>query len=350
MTGISVIICCYNSAARLPATLRHIAAQRTAGFEWEVVVVDNSSTDGTTEVACQEWQRYGLAVPFRVVPESRPGLVFAREKGLASIRYELILFCDDDNWLDENYISTACALMQDETIGVLGGLSLPVADVALPAWFDTFGYAYACGPQADQDGNVSADRLFIAGAGMVTRRKIYRQLADSHFTSQLTGRTGADLSSGEDTEFSIVAALLGYRLVYSSQLVLQHYMDAKRLKWAYFLKLAKGHAQSGYKIDLYKQLYRKGEINPSWFAYFQSSSNVRDSIYLLRRALRWWGMSARKSQLRVGDVAAVEAFTNVEIWKMHLRFRREYPIFVADLNDLGRRLRYYQVIASTATT
>ena len=348
--GISVIICCYNSAARLPATLEHMAAQQTAGFEWEVVVVDNNSTDGTTEVAYREWQRHGLAVPLRVVPEPRPGLVFAREKGLASIRHELILFCDDDNWLDKNYIGTAHALMQDETIGVLGGLSLPVADVALPAWFAAFGYAYACGPQAEQDGDVSADRLFIAGAGMVTRRKIYRQLADLHFASQLTGRTGADLSSGEDTEFSIVAALLGYRLVYSSRLVLQHYMDAKRLTWAYFLKLAKGHAQSGYKIDLYKQLYRKGAINPSWLAYFKNTSNVRDGIYLLRRALRWWGMAARKSQLRVGDAAAVEAFTNVEIWKMHLRFRREYPAFVADLNELGRRLRQHQVATSTATT
>ncbi|WP_375416585.1 glycosyltransferase [uncultured Hymenobacter sp.] len=341
-SGLSIIICCYNSAARLPVTLAHLAAQQGAGFAWEVILVDNNSSDGTAAVAEREWQRHGAPAPLRVVAEPRPGLLYARERGLASIAHELILFCDDDNWLAPDYLREACVLMQDGTIGILGGRNVAVADAPLPAWFAGFEQAYACGPQAAHDGDVSSARLYIAGAGMVTRHAVYRALAELGFRSYLTGRTGASLSSGEDTEFSIVTALLGYRLVYSSRLVLKHYMEPARLRWSYFLKLNRGHAQSYYKLALYKQLYTQGQLNPDWLAYFKSAPGLGGGMPALRRLLRWGGLYARRAQQREGNEAAVEAFFNIELWRMHLRFRAEYPSFVAALNALGQRLRQYR--------
>lgn len=340
-SGLSIIICCYNSANRLPATLAHLAAQQGADFAWEVIVVDNNSSDGTAVVAEREWQRYETPTLLRVVPEPRPGQLYARERGLASIAHELILFCDDDNWLAPNYLREAHALMQDETVGIVGGRNVAVADSPLPAWFASFEQAYACGPQADQDGDVRPERLYITGAGMVTRHAVYRTLAELGFRSHLTGRTGANLSSGDDAEFSIVTVLLGYRLVYSSRLVLEHYMEPTRLHWAYFLKLNYGHAQSYYKLALYKLLYTQGQLSPDWLAYFKSAPGMGGGVYALHRLLRWVGLYARQAQQQEGNVAAVEACFNIEIWRTHLRFRAEYPSFVAVLNDLEQRLRQY---------
>ncbi|MBK6904811.1 MAG: glycosyltransferase [Saprospirales bacterium] len=59
-TGVSVVVCCYNSSARLPATLEHLAHQSLpAGLPVEVIVVDNNSKDRTAETALGEWERLG---------------------------------------------------------------------------------------------------------------------------------------------------------------------------------------------------------------------------------------------------------------------------------------------------
>ena len=50
-SGISVIICCYNSSLRLDETLKHLINQKTHGFNWELIVVDNASTDNTEAYA-----------------------------------------------------------------------------------------------------------------------------------------------------------------------------------------------------------------------------------------------------------------------------------------------------------
>jgi len=58
--GVSVIICCYNSVKRLPVTLAHLKSQVVFGqIPWEVIVIDNASTDRTAEVA----KNYGETCP-----------------------------------------------------------------------------------------------------------------------------------------------------------------------------------------------------------------------------------------------------------------------------------------------
>ncbi len=80
--GVSIIICCYNSAHRLPKTLAHLKTQVVSQIiPWEVIVVDNASTDGTDQVAKTQWGELP-GVPFRVVNEPRPGLSNARNLGV----------------------------------------------------------------------------------------------------------------------------------------------------------------------------------------------------------------------------------------------------------------------------
>src|SRR5438874_1022703 len=98
--GISVIICCYNSSARLPKTLEYLASQEVPlNIYWEVIIVNNNSSDDTVIVAQKEWAKYKLRVPFKVVDENVAGTIHARKRGIAEASYELLLFCDDDNWL-----------------------------------------------------------------------------------------------------------------------------------------------------------------------------------------------------------------------------------------------------------
>src|SRR5882757_8940798 len=106
IAGVSVIICCYNSAVRLPQTLKHLAEQNVPeNLLPEIILVNNASTDDTVAVATETWNRFGPKnIEFKIVNEPEPGQMHARKKGAEEARYECIIFCDDDNWLDKNYV------------------------------------------------------------------------------------------------------------------------------------------------------------------------------------------------------------------------------------------------------
>ena len=80
--GVSIIICCHNGAERLPETIRHIARQRVpAHIPWELLIIDNGSTDDTALVARKEWQKHRVDTYIRIVRESTLGLSYARARG-----------------------------------------------------------------------------------------------------------------------------------------------------------------------------------------------------------------------------------------------------------------------------
>ena len=254
--GLSLIICCYNSAARLPKTLRHIAGQHVPkNVLWEVIVVDNASTDDTGAVARSVWGQTGCTVPFKIVHQPVPGLLAAREKGLEHSRYDFLLFCDDDNWLQHDYVRQAYAIMLlHPTVAVLGGRGQAVSDQSLPWWFENNSRYYAVGSQASCSGDVTNAKGYVYGAGFVVRRSAWMQLRQLGFKSQLTGRKGNALSSGEDMEICYALRLLGWRIWYDDRLAFKHYLSANRLDWKYFLKLVQdGHRCIPY-IDAYLRI------------------------------------------------------------------------------------------------
>ncbi|RZK11267.1 MAG: glycosyltransferase family 2 protein, partial [Hymenobacter sp.] len=72
--GLTILICTYNGATRLPETLRHAAAQQVPpGVDWEVLVVSNASTDDTLAAAPRLWAALGQPAPLRVLNEPKPG-------------------------------------------------------------------------------------------------------------------------------------------------------------------------------------------------------------------------------------------------------------------------------------
>lgn len=90
--AISVIVPCYNAAAFLPATLRSVLAQQ--GFELQIILVDDGSTDGSAELVARDFPDVTL------VRQSNAGVAAARNTGLAHARHDWVAFIDaDDLWL-----------------------------------------------------------------------------------------------------------------------------------------------------------------------------------------------------------------------------------------------------------
>ncbi|MBD1363980.1 glycosyltransferase family 2 protein [Mucilaginibacter sp. ZT4R22] len=262
--GVSVLICCYNSAGRLPATLKHLSAQQVpAGFNWEIIVIDNASDDNTATFAKQLWNDLGKTdINFTVLTEPKAGKTNALHTGITAAAYHYILICDDDNWLADDYVTRAFHRMQrDPAIGAAGGRGFAVTDGELPAWFTQYQHGYAVGEQNSVTGDISG-KGYLWGAGMIFRKQLYHKTY-LNFPSFLTGPNGDTLARGEDVEFCLRILLAGYTLFYDEGLRYKHYIPTNRLTVAYRDKLFKGYDYEKTVLDLYSRQIKLNAL--SWF-------------------------------------------------------------------------------------
>jgi len=251
--GVSIVICCYNSANILPATLKYIFHQNISRhIPWEVIIVDNASTDNTSEVAQNAYNKYNCLAPFKIVKEPTPGLSEARQRGFNSAKYEYILFCDDDNLLEKDFVRYVYEIMNtNEEIGVLGGQSKPEFDFISVPWFEEWESSFAIGKQFKEDGDITWSRGYIWGAAMVVRKEAWKKLQSKGFKTILSDRKGNTLSAGGDTEICYAIRNEGWKIWYDSRLKFKHYLPIERLNWVYLRKLFRGFGHASVGLDYY---------------------------------------------------------------------------------------------------
>ncbi|MDJ1482161.1 glycosyltransferase [Cytophagaceae bacterium YF14B1] len=289
MDGISIIICCYNSVTRISPTLQHLASQRTCNqLSWEVLLIDNASTDNTAQTAIQLWESFNSKIPLRIINEPRPGLSFARETGLQDSHYNIAIFVDDDNWLKEDYIQIAYnTINANKGIGILGGRVEAACEIEPPAWFEKSKAHYVIGEPYSQTGDVTEDRATIYGAGMVINKAAWKKLKASGYKSQLSDRKGSQLSSGGDVELCFALKMLGYRIYYHKDLVLKHFLPKARLSWNYLEKLFPGFALAEIYLNCFQYFYSNSysEDNYKHTIYKEFRKKVCDKLFNQKRNL-----------------------------------------------------------------
>jgi glycosyltransferase involved in cell wall biosynthesis len=251
MQGISVVICCHNGAARLPTALAHLMVQESPATPWEVLLVDNGSTDGTAEIARSCWQN-GPA-PLRIVQEPCLGLRHARERSLVEARYSFLGFIDDDNWVAPDWVRTAYEIISsDSNLGAIGSIRTPACRVSPPAWFENFHSSYAVLTDREFE-KIGQPLEYLPGAGLCVRKQAWEMLVRNGYHFQLTGRTGKKLQGGEDTELTTALRLSGWNLRIEPRLRLQHFMPSQRLQWTYLRRLQRNYGASQVLLDAYSE-------------------------------------------------------------------------------------------------
>jgi glycosyltransferase involved in cell wall biosynthesis len=258
LSGVSIVICTYNGKNRLEKTLTHALSQSTS-LPFEVLVVDNASVDGTAEWVWDFGRQQDHKSIIRIVSEKKPGLSSARMRGIKEARYSLILFCDDDNWLASDYLEIGKRRFEElPELGALGGEGIPVFESQKPDWFDQFSHSYAIGDLGRKSGILLRGSA-VYGAGCFFRKSVVNELLETGWESILSDRKGDSLNSGGDVELCYAIQLLGYSVGFEKQLRFYHFLEDRRLKWDYYIKLKKGISKSfpileSYHLHDYQQI------------------------------------------------------------------------------------------------
>jgi len=302
--GVSVIVCCYNSASRITATLQHLAAQVTNNINCEIIIVDNASTDNTQQTVKGVWAKNAhTEIDLLIVNQPTPGLSFAREKGIAQARYNYMVFCDDDNWLATDYISTVFNLFNNHPkAAILGGFGTAVFEdeSAKPNWFDTFHSSYAVSLQPGAEASVNS----VYGAGMALRKPVIAEILSRHQLF-LNDRKANNLLAGGDEEICLSAKLSGYEVLYSPALKFKHYLPVNRLNWAYLKKLHIGFAKSYVVINLYNKALNSTERNLPRFYW------LKKALYYSGIYIKYWPKHRKAYEVKEGTPEELNHIT----WK-----------------------------------
>jgi hypothetical protein len=249
---ISVVICCYNSAERIPRLLGALAKMDFLPTAWEVLFIDNASTDQTSDVIRSHAPC--LLAPWKIITEEKPGLISARLRGVKESTGEIIVFCDDDNLLASDYLTEVEAIFRNyPDCGGAAGISHAIADVAIPDWFDLFKGYYACGPEISTEQWVTE----LTGAGLALRKTALLQFLSTGYDFSLSDRRGSSLSSGGDYEISVPILLAGWKLLRTPRLQFQHFMPPERLTTEYLYRLCQGLGEARPAVILLQQEVRR---------------------------------------------------------------------------------------------
>ncbi len=330
--GVSVVVCCYNSANRLPETLKHLARQKLPdSTPWEVIVVNNASTDDTSDVAIRIWREAGQPAIFRVLDEPRPGKSFALDRGYLAADHDTLVTVDDDNWLDDDYLMIAHEAMQSSPrIGILGGRSSAHCEVEPPPWFEAMKSYLAVGKQAGQSGNITVSKPHVAGAGMVVRKSAYLGLKEKGFEFNLLGCTPGK-TSAEDTELCYAMALCGYQIWYDERLHFVHFLPRERLTDRYIFQLIEQIYSTSAVLSVYESALRDPGRGV-WLTY--SHDVFKRSFWALKATVKFF---IGRVNWMVCRLAWLGFCRNVISLPELLRvFRRHYPAILRLRENSGR--------------
>lgn len=215
--------------------------------------MDNASTDTTQETARALW-RPDAPAPLRIVREEQPGLSNARRRGLKDAQYEYVSFIDDDNWVAEDWVQTVYRIMDHYgNAGACGGKSSPTFEQDPPDGFDQFFLNMAIGDQWTTEDDITDKRGWLWGAGLTIRKSAWDQIDQLGWRSLMVDRKGNNLTSGGDNELCYWLRLCGWRIIYTPDLILTHFIPEFRMDKSYIYRLFNS---GGYSI-LVNKAYKR---------------------------------------------------------------------------------------------
>lgn len=255
MIRLSIVIATYNRATLLLDALKSVIRQSTPAQEWECVVVNNNSSDNTSECFAEfagEHPEYNL----RIVDEPNQGLSYARNRGIRESVGEYIAIIDDDEHITEDFVAAYIRLFDDVPEAVAaGGPIVARYPTGRPRWMS----CYTERPIANTMYFGEEVREFpkgrVPGGGnMALRRSAIRRYGV--FDTSL-GYSGESLIGGEECDLFERLQIADAKYYYVPTAVMYHIIPREKLTKEYFARLSYNVGVSQLRrARLYRRVWR----------------------------------------------------------------------------------------------
>jgi len=277
---ISIIIPTLNRDTYLVLALESLVQQNFPANQFEILIVDNGSTDKTQAIS-KQFINHHPSFQIRYVYEPEPGLLSGRHRGVLESAGDILIFIDDDIVASVNWLQAIHEAFCDATVQLVGGPNLPKYEVAPPLWLDWFWYEYAGGKfcaflsLADMgDSARQIDPSCIWGLNFSIRKQALLALGGFH-PDNIPSYLQAFQGDGE-SGLTAKAASQGYKAMYHPGALVFHQVPKERMTYKYF------EQRSFYQgiCDSYSATRKNGQN------LFQLM--LRESLKGVRNRLNYW--------------------------------------------------------------
>lgn len=283
---ISVVICTYNRATYLPLCLEHLKNQNFDSTNFEIVIINNNSTDNTDEI-CQHFISKNPSLHIKYALEANPGLSHARNKGIEVSTGEIISFIDDDGFAKLDYLTNLHLVVSDDKYKdyiAFGGKVIPCYNKGKePKWLSK--YIDGVVSKVDLGSKIIPfAKKYPAGCNMIYRKEFFEKY----------GGFNVDLHTRGDDKFVFDKLKKNNeKILYIPNIDVDHFIDDYRLEKSFIIKLSKIIGQSeairlkgsftGKTIKFLEYLFKLGASIALSFVFIFKNQWIKAHYILLVR-------------------------------------------------------------------
>ncbi len=235
---VSVVICSYNRAAYIGAALDSLYQQTASKQAFEVIVVDNNSTDGTDQVFTQ-WRAANTEGHFYYTTETNQGASYARNKGAQLAKADWLCFMDDDAVATPDYINNIILHTKTNPNALgFGGKIIPKYIPAEPKWMSYYvsslvgNFDYAPTACAFENGKYPLE------SNMIVKKSVFDIVGG--FNVAIPGVVGTLRIGGEGKELFYKIIEIGETIYYNPSLLVYPVVEVEKLTPTYMYRVASG--------------------------------------------------------------------------------------------------------------
>lgn len=244
---ISVVICTYNRADLLGDSIKAIQAQQYPASCYEIVIVDNNSTDETRTLTTSIASTSEVSI--RYIFEPNQGLSFARNAGISNASGDIVAFVDDDINAEPGWLAAIAAAFEDANVMCAGGPIRPVWPGEKPGWLALDWEPYLTINEFEQ----ARKKGYFTwpdtpwGANISFRKQAFETVG--LFPTNL-GRVGNSLLSNEEVNICKKIAAAGLRIAFAPEAVIHHKIPTQRVRKQWFYHRTYWQGRSDAILDL----------------------------------------------------------------------------------------------------
>lgn len=299
---LSIAVCTYNRADVLPKCLESLVDQTTTPELFEVLIVDNNSTDETKKIADDFC---GKNTNFKYIFEEKQGLSQARNRAIAEAKGKFLAYIDDDAIADREWVKNILdAIKTDSSMVAFGGPIYPWYNSEKPKWFKDEFEIFSLGEQIFQL-NEENHPFGLIGPNMIFKKEILNKY--NGFSAKY-GMNGDKIAFGEES-------LLFYRMIKEKENI-QYFPSIKVL-----------HLVSDKKYSL-KNAFQRSSMNGRAIAQIREAK--LSSIDFIKKFIR-----LTLSLLEVSFLFIPSLFSKAIIYKKLQKLGYFYG-YVAEIATCGK--------------